>query len=145
MTLQVAAKQWTGGDLGFKVDWPPLPHAPGLLAQVVAAMTGQTSLQLDEQVISGPGAAARDSGTHSGARFMGSEPYGAQTSDVRPLPDGSLVIWEPGSWMWVRLWLDPQRRIRREVVVDPGHLIQRTFTYPGGAAPAPRKAVSSSR
>ncbi len=145
VTLQVAAKGWSGGDLTFDVPWPPLPPDPGLLAHVVAAMTTQPSLQMDERVVSGPGAASRDSGAQSGARFMASEPYGPQTADVRPLPGGSLVIWEPDSWIWVRVWLDPQRRIRREVVIDPGHLIQRTFTYPeGAAAPYPPSAVSSS-
>ena len=146
VTLQVAAKQWTGGKLAFDVPWPPLPQDPGLLSRVVAAMTVQPSLHLDEQVVSGPGAASRDSGSQSGARFMASEPYGAQTAGVRALPDGSLAVWEPGSWMWVRLWLDPQHRIRREVIVDPGHLIQRTFAYPGGTAAAPPpEAASSSR
>ena len=146
VTLRVAAKAWSGGRLTFDVPWPPLPQDPGLLAHVVAAMTAQPSLHLDERVISGPGAASSDSGTQSGARFMASEPYGPQTADVRPLPDGSLVIWEPGSWIWARLWLDPQHRIRREVVVDPGHLIQRTFTYPqGAAATAATGTVSSLR
>ena len=145
VTLQVAAKQWRGGNLAFDVPWPPLPQDPGLLSPVVAAMTAQPSLHLDEQVVSGPGAASRDSGTQSGTRFMASEPYGPQTAGVRALPDGSLVIWEPGSWIWVRLWLDPQHRIRREVIVDPGHLIQRTLAYPGGTAAAPSEAVSTSR
>jgi copper transport protein len=143
--LRVAAKGWTGGTLTLDVPWPPLPQNPALLAQVVAAMTAQPSLGLDEQVTSGPGAAAQDSGTQSGIRFMASEPYGRQTTDVRPLPDGSLVIWEPGSWIWVRLWLDAQHRIRREVVVDPGHLIQRTFSYPRGSAAASASPAASPR
>ena len=59
---------------------------------------------------------------------------GSRVPDVRSLPssDGlaQLVIYLPGSHIWVHLSIDTRHRLRREVVVAPGHLIQHTFSYP---------------
>jgi len=66
-------------------------------------MRAQASIGLDERVTSGPGATSHESGGQSGTTFMASEPYGSQTADAQRLPDGSLVIWELGSRIWVQM------------------------------------------
>jgi copper transport protein len=132
--VQVAARGWTGGALTLAVPWPPLPLNPGLLARTLTTMRPQRAILVREQVISGPGASAHNVFRLSGARFMATEPYGSRVPDVRSMPssDGlaQLVIYLPGSHIWVHLWIDTRHRLRREVIVAPGHLIQHTFSYP---------------
>ena len=55
------------------------------------------------------------------------------TSGVRPWPGGSgLTLFVPGSYVWYSLGTDSAGRIVSEVVVSPGHLIERQFRYPTG-------------
>jgi hypothetical protein len=42
-----------------------------------------------------------------------------------------LVLYLPGSFMWYRLWVDSQNRLTRELIVNPGLRIERTFSYEG--------------
>ena len=45
----------------------------------------------------------------------------------RGLTDIELSL--PGSQLWQQLTIDETGRLRHEVIVDPGHLIERTFSY----------------
>jgi hypothetical protein len=135
LRLRVAAQGWAGGLLSLAVPWPPGPVAPHQLAQVLAAMHAQKSFGLDERVSSGPGAATHSVTTISGPTFIASEPFSAHVTDVRRLPASSdglaqLLVSLPGARIWAHLWIDAQHRLRREVIVAPGYLITRTFSYP---------------
>ncbi len=102
------------------------------------AMRAVPSLVMSEDVSSGPGMTGptytlRD----SGAEFVARELYAAGgATDIHPVPprvgDAALTLYLPGSTIWFRLELDERDRIVAETIVSPGHLIERTFRYPGG-------------
>ncbi len=134
LRLRVGARGWAGGALTFAVPWPPAPRDPQLLTQAMAVMRTERTLVLRERVTSGPHASSQSVSHSTGRLLLSSEPYGPRVSAVRDLPRGGgspqLVLYLPGSHIWVHLWLDTRRRYRREVIVAPGFLIERTFSYP---------------
>ena len=149
-TLAVTATSadWEGGTVRFVVPWPLPPEDPNLLADTVATMRAQPRFMLDERVSSGPTAATDNTFPISGEQFMASEPYaGGGASDVRraTLPNGmrGLTFYISGSDIWVTLELDGAGRLRRETIVTPGHLLERTFSYDAasGAAASPAYGV----
>jgi len=99
-------------------------------------MRAQVRFSLTERVSSGFGASAVHSFFIEGPKFVSLEPFaGRGVTDVRPLPgpgSTSLILFLPGSWIWLRLDLDVRDRFTRETIVDPGHLIERTFSYRSG-------------
>jgi copper transport protein len=101
---------------------------------MITTMQAQAHIVVDEQVSSGPNSSAHGSSQLSGSTFIEGEPYAPDTSDVHQLPPTpgltNLVVYLPGSHIWVRLAIDGQHLLRQEVIVDPGHFIQRTFSYP---------------
>ena len=134
LTISASADSLAGGSVSFTVPWPPQPENPALLDRVIETMRSQESLTLTERVSSGPGASAENTYSMSGAQFMDLELYTAGgASDVRPLPDTGdlrgLTLYLPGSSMWYYLEIDQQDRLQREVIVNRGHLIERTFMY----------------
>ncbi|HYU20872.1 MAG TPA: copper resistance protein CopC [Chloroflexota bacterium] len=143
LTTTVSSKDWTGGVLDFSVPWPPEPEDPELLRRVVETMREQRGIQLTERVSSGPGATAGPyPARFTGPRFVAQEIYAAGgASDIRPVPSDqnlrALTAYVSGSAIWYRLEIDPQDRLRSETIVNPGHIIERTFTYDGHAEPLP--------
>jgi copper transport protein len=99
-------------------------------------MRAQPMIAVRERVTSGPGASVQHAFQLSGRRFIASEPYTDRVPDVQKLPSGGnltqVVVNLPGSNIWVQLSVDARDRVAREVIVSPGHLIQRSFSYPGG-------------
>ncbi len=136
LQLRVGTKDWSGGQISFVVPWPPLPSNVRLLKEVIARMQAQPTFLLTERTSSTPTKSFAHTFQTPGRHFVSSEPYTGRVSAVRPLPpaDGlrQLVLYLPGSGIWVHLWIDSRDRIRREIIVDPGHLIVRRFSYPGG-------------
>lgn len=136
LQVHVNTAEWRGGNLSFVVPWPPLPLLRHGLAKVIARMQAQPSLILTERTSSAPNTSFVHTLRASGRQFIASEPYGAGVPAVRPLParrgERQWVLYLSGSDIWVHLWIDRRYRILREVIVDPGHLIRRTFSYPGG-------------
>ena len=136
LTATVAASGWTGGKARLTVAWPPAPDATSALTRVIAAMRAQPRVEIHEQVTSDsrrepiPNAAEL-----TGAEFMAQELYAnGGATDVRALPSDhglqNLTFTLPASDLWLRLWYDDAGLIRRELIVDPGHRIARTFEYP---------------
>lgn len=136
LRAQVSARGWAGGIITFAVPWPPLKLNPGLFVRAITTMRAQRLVAFREFTSSGPHSTAHNTYRLSGARFMATEPYGQRVADVRGLPRtgdlDQLVVYLPGSHIWVRLWIDAQHRFRRETIVAPGFLIQRSFSYPRG-------------
>jgi copper transport protein len=144
ITAHVSAPGWTGGDATFRVSAPIPSTEPELLRRTVTAMRRVTTLDLVERVSSGPSSAAAPAGYRlNGKAYLATETFTAGAVDVRRVGRErgltELAFALPGSNLWYRLWIDPAFRIRRELIVSPGHLIKRTFSYPPtpGAAPAP--------
>jgi len=135
LTVNTSSTRWGRGLLRFPVPWPPLPQNRLLLSGVLRAMRAQASFTLTERVSSGFGATGSHRFAIDGPKFVSLEPYaGDAVTDVRSLPatgSTSLVLFLPGSWIWVRLDLDASDRLTHETIVDPGHLIERTFSYQG--------------
>ncbi len=134
--LEVLARshRLPGGKIDFSVVWPPVAGDRSLLAEVIKRMEDQPKLSVDERVTSGLGATARGLYTMPGSAFLHGEPYGPDTGVLEALPERDglkmLVVFLPGSQIWVELSIDASQRLGAETIVDPGHLIERTFSYP---------------
>ncbi len=133
--MRVRSNEWDGGTVTFGVPWPPRPEDPRLLRDVIDRMRAEPTVTLVENVTSGPGANARTEATVTGDAFVGTGVYaGAVPEDVRPLPRSGgrrrLTLYLPGSAIWALLEIDRANRLSREVLITPGHRIERTFRYP---------------
>ena len=136
ITAHVRSSVWKGGDARFGIRWPLRPEQPALLRRVAATMLSLRTLRVTEAVTSGPGSTAPP-GTYllSGRQFMQTEEFAGGGVDVRVLRRAGglteLSFALPASQIWYRMWIDRRYRLRREQILDPGHLIRRTFSYPG--------------
>ncbi len=134
LQTQVNSRRWPGGKIDFSVPWPPVAGDRGLLAAVIKRMQDEPKLSVDERVTSGPAATGHGHYPISGSTFLHGEPYGPDTGILEALPERDglkmLVVFLPGSQIWVRLSIDASQRLRAETIVDPGHLIERSFSYP---------------
>jgi len=140
ISAHLSSSIWKGGDVSFRLTAPIPAQVPALLARVSQTMRKLPSLSLTEQVSSGPGARAAPAAyTLSGKQFMQSEVFGGGGSDVREIARAhglrELTFVVPGSNIWYRLWIDSHNRLQRELIVDPGHRITRTFSYRGSPPP----------
>ena len=153
--LEVTAPGWTGGAWTAGIDWPPPASGPLLLGQVVATMERVPAVAVQETVTSNTTGRSFTTALRpmSGAQLMSLEPYSGDAEqpglipDVQPLSGGGrgLQVYLPGTPAWITLWLDAQGRFARDRVVDLGHLITDTFTYPSTSAPAaPRPTTTGS-
>lgn len=134
LAVTVSSSEWGAGTVNFEMPWPPQREDPDLLNRVIKAMRSQPKLTLTESVSSGPGTGGQYRIETTGPKFIATEPFaGGGVTDVRALPSAPgrrrLTLYLPGSSIWFLLVIDRRDRLRRETAVDPGHLIQRTFTY----------------
>lgn len=132
--VTATSADWDGGTIEFSVLWPPTPEDPELLERVIETMRAQREFTLTERVTSGPGASSENTVRWSGERFVEQAIYasgGATGIRSVPAPGDSraLTLYIPGSSMWFRLEIDAEGRLRRETIVNSGHLIERTFAY----------------
>jgi copper transport protein len=134
LEVQVSSHRWPGGKIDFDVSWPPVAGDQALLAAVIKRMQQEPKVSVNERVTSGPGATGQGVYPIAGSTFLQGEPYGPDTGILEALPERNglkvLVIFLPGSLIWVQLSVDTSQRVRAETIVDPGHLIERSFSYP---------------
>lgn len=134
IVAHVRSSVWRGGDARFAIPWPLGPEQPALLRRIAAAMRSLRTLRVTEAVTSGPGEAA-PAGTYalSGRQFVQLDAFAAGGVDVRVLGRErgltELAFELPSSEIWYRMWIDRRDRLRREQILDPGHLIRRSFAY----------------
>jgi len=140
----VTAPDWPGGSASFSVPWPPSPDESALLEHVVQTMREQPRLILVERVSSGPGSVTNPNQFPlSGSDFIDLEAFGgaAGAADVHLLPPQAdrrlLTFFLPGSAIWFEVELDALDRISHETIVDPGHVIDRSFTYNNDVSTTP--------
>lgn len=131
---RVAAPGRAGGTARFDIPWPPPREQSQLLARVAKTMAAQPKLRVTELVTSGPGTNTKPFGAVlSGRRLLESEAYGRGGVDVRVVGRAAdlteLVFALPPSDLWYRMWIDDRFRVRRQVLVNRGHRITRTFEY----------------
>lgn len=136
VTVTAAAPTWNGGRFVARLAWPPGEPGRGPLAALVERMRAIPHLTLTEAVDSGPGSKVTPRRYDlSGEALVAAEPYAAaNVEDVRFFPGrpSRLVLYLPGSQMFVDLELDAAGRIARSRLVSRGHDIEREFTYPTG-------------
>ncbi len=130
--LTVDATSWAGGTLQLAVPWPPVRSDPALIARMVATLRAQRSVLIHERVTSGPGASAENQAKATGEELLQSFPYGAGEAYALPASgaDREVVVYLPGSQIWMHLWIDAQNRLVRDVIVAPHQLLEHTFSYP---------------
>ena len=109
--------------------------ASDLLAQAIATTATATTIIVTENVSSGPSATTGPGDlTVGGAAYIEASPFKAGADDVhQQLDDGPfrvITFAVTGTGTWHKLWIDGTNRIRRETLIDPGHRIDRTITYP---------------
>lgn len=148
ITARVSSSVWKGGDARFVIPWPLAPEQPAIVRRIATAMRHVRSLHVTEAVTSGPGSGTPPATYElTGRQFMQTEEFAGGGVDVRALGRQNgltdLAFALPGSSIWYRMWIDDKYRLRREQILDPGHLIRRTFSYSGGATPATRSAPPS--
>jgi copper transport protein len=137
LRADLSAPDWPSGNLEFELPWPPEPEGQQQLEAVLEAMRAEREVVMTEQTTSGPGMTGEaHTFRQSGEEFARRELYAAGgATDIHPLPPRSgaaaLTLYLPGSSIWFRLELDERDRIVAETIVSPGHLIERTFSYPG--------------
>jgi copper transport protein len=134
LAVSVLTKKWGGGNASFSVDWPPQSEDRSLLDRVIETMRAQSQIALSERVSPNALGAIENHFSLTGDQFVDQETYAAGgASDVRPVPapagTRALTMYISGSAIWYYLEVDPQDRLVRERIVDPGHLIERTFRY----------------
>ncbi len=132
-TVTVTNPDADGGTAQLAVVWPPGPDATTILAQAIAATRAAGDITVTETVSSGPAATFGGDLMTTGDDYISSSPFSNGADDVYELPaqDGLTVIAfiVSGTGSWHQLSIDDQHRIRTEILVDPGHRIDRTITY----------------
>ncbi len=139
VALSVSAPPWPAGAATLDIPWPPRPDTTRL-PQVITAMRAVPTFTLREAVTSDyhgdPG--GEEALPITGPRFIVNEPYAAGIANAVALGSAEqgdqLAFAFPAQGYVIRLWLAPDNRIVREVLVTPNHLITRTFDY-GRAQP----------
>jgi len=134
LKAKVSSSKWKGGEVRFAIPWPLPREQPALVRRVAAVMKAVPSLTLEESVTSGFGRGGKPSRFRlSGLAFMKTELFGGGAVDVRSLGRRNRVsefaFALPGSNTWYRIWVDRRYRLRRELILDPGHRIERSFRY----------------
>lgn len=134
LTATISHPQMEGGVVDFSVPWPPRPAPPKLLQTVLSRIRAQRTIQVAETVTSVPGAAVPNLTPVSGDFFAGQELYaagGAANVNLMPARRGrkSVTLFIPGAGQWYRLWLDERNFLQRELIVNPGHRIERGLRY----------------
>lgn len=135
LAVTVSSEEWGRGTARFAVPWPPGPSGEAILERMVEAMRGERRIAMVERVSSGLGGRAENRTTFGGRAFVSQALYAAGgATDVRimPSPPGTrrLTLYLPGSAIWFELEADAATfRLKRETIVSPGHLIERTFRY----------------
>lgn len=134
VAASVSHPELQGGVVEFSVPWPRRAASPELLQTVLRRIRTQPTMEVAETVTSVPGAAVPTETQVSGEFFAGQELYaagGAANLNFIPAPDAdkSVTLFIPGAATWYRLWLDERNFLQRELIVNPGHRIERDLRY----------------
>lgn len=134
LSATLSSDRWKAGAVDFAVPWPPRPGKRELLDRVVRAMRRQDQFTLQEAVTSTGGEPPFRALPVSGTYFASQELYAAGGAvDIGFLPAGrglrSVSLYLPGSDTWYRIWIDDRYRLQRELIINPGHRIERRFDY----------------
>ena len=118
----------------LEITWPPVDAsgaADGALRQLRAA----AMVHVVETDSSGPGATSAPYPLDVTGKYMVEQsPYPQHPTNVTWVDDGRggcrLQLWLPGSSTWIEMHIDRSGRLMDDVIIDPGHRIERIYTYP---------------
>ena len=118
----------------LEVAWPPIDAsaaADGALRRFRAV----AMVHVVETDSSGPGATAAPYALDvTGEYVIEQSPYPQRPTNVTGVDDGRggrrLQLWLPGSSTWIEMHIDRSGRLVDDVIIDPGHRIERIYTYP---------------
>ena len=134
--VHVNASGSDGGNATSRLDiaWPPVDAssaADGALRRLRAA----AMVHVVEADSSGPGATSAPYALDvTGKYLIEQSPYPQRPTNVTGVDDGRggrrLKLWLPGSSTWIEMHIDRSGRLTDDVIIDPGHRTERTYTYP---------------
>ena len=118
----------------LEIAWPPVDAsgAPDGALRQFRAVAMVHVVQTDS---SGPGATSAPYALDVTSEYMVEQsPYPQRPTDVTGVDDDRegrrLQLWRPGSSTWIEMHIDRSGRLMDDVIIDPGHRIERTYTYP---------------
>lgn len=134
LSATLSSDVWKAGTIDFAVPWPPHPAKQELLDRVIQTMRAQAKFTLNEAVTSTGGQPPFRPLPVTGTYFASQELYGAGGAvDIGYLParkgTTSVSLYLPGSDTWYRIWIDDRYRLQGELIINPGHRIERRFHY----------------
>lgn len=134
LSATLSSDKWKAGVVDFAVPWPPRAARQKLVDRVIQTMRREDRFTLREAVTSTGGHPAFQPLPVTGTYFASQELYGAGGAiDIGFLPAGrglkSVSLYLPGSDTWYRIWIDDRHRLERELIINPGHRIERRFDY----------------
>ena len=134
LTASVSHPELRGGAVEFSVPWPRRSARPELLQTILSRIRAQRTIEVAETVTSVPGRAGRNETRVSGEFLASQELFAAGDAtnlNLVPAPDAhrSVTLFIPGAATWYRLWLDERNFLQRELIINPGHRIERELRY----------------
>ncbi len=146
----VASPSFPAATVRFAVPAPLAPARPELLRRMKAALRDERSVTVVERLSAGRGTAAHTSTFHlTGPGLLAADPLESPV-DVRVLgvKNGltELSFAAADGTAWYRAWIDARDRLRKERIVRPGLLGERTISYgaPGPEVTAPGPVATRS-
>lgn len=133
--LHVTTRGSDGGNANsnLTVAWPPL-DATDSASAALARFAAVAMVHVVETVSSGPlSQSSTDEFDLSGDQILAASPFPRRPTGVvaTPAPTGQqrLRFWMAGSSTWVELRLDGRGRLVGDAIIDPGHRVERTYSY----------------
>lgn len=140
LEITAEASGWTGGHMQVPLQWPPPEAVPERFNRMVEAMRASAEVMLTEAVTSNSqnrDPSAREMSL-TGEQFVDLMPWaGGGVVDIRPIDDraDAFSFYLAGSRMLFEVVIDSGDRLIRQRMVNPGHEIRYTFSYPNPPTP----------
>lgn len=145
----VASPSSPAATVRFAIPGPPPPARPDILRRMKASLRDERSVTVVERLSAGPGTPSTTSTFHlTGPGLLAADPLESPV-DVRVLGREhgltELSFAAADGTAWYRAWLDARDRLRREQIVRPGLLGERTISYGGPEANVAAPGVVATR
>ena len=114
----------------LEIAWPPV-DASGAPDGALRQFRAVAMVHVVETDSSGPGATAAPFGLDvTGKNMVEQSPFPQRPTNVTGVDDGRgggrLQLSSP----WIRMHIDRSGRLMDDVIIDPGHRVERIYTYP---------------
>ena len=134
--VHVNASGSDGGNATSRLDiaWPPV-DASSAADGALRRLRAEAMVHVVETDSSGPGATSAPYALDVTGKYMIEQsPYPQRPTNVTGVDDDRggrrLQLWLPGSSTWIEMHIDRSGRLIDDVIIDPGHHIERIYTHP---------------